>query len=485
MKVDIGNGDDESMEDVVTFDQDQDLSKFCQSLGLKRLPEQPSVKFLLRRDYFTLWQTIWLRYKASIPENQVIITGTAGIGKSAFRFFILRQLEWLRESTIHSEFESVVFDAGQTCFRVKKDGTVCEYTPDFELDLKSIFVLDPCTMVDKQTNLLCGLAVITSSPSSLTQQQSNYNIGNFRAYKLVMEAWTKSEILSVSSKLDLDRFIKFSFLKDGERRCIPRWLSLGEDMIDSEIHDSRNHSSPAALERFLMTGANYIRDVNMPYSLCIIEDVPNVGWAATGFISDYVSKIIHRWICENSALDKKTFISLIRNPFSNGLFGGIFEDFVQTSLGTKRKMLSFTCQSNAMSITFSGTQTYSWSRKKTGHVVMPRVYLEDKIFNKPEGLESPSIDGYGMHDNFLVMIQSTVALSHSGARLLAVKDIISAARGARPTLTAVIVYVVPQNHVAQFRPPMCEELVQDGVVVCVGNIADESELTSMYESNLA
>jgi hypothetical protein len=71
VKVDIGNGDDESMEDVVTFDQDQDLSKFCQSLGLKRLPEQPSVKFLLRRDYFTLWQTIWLRYKASIPETKL------------------------------------------------------------------------------------------------------------------------------------------------------------------------------------------------------------------------------------------------------------------------------------------------------------------------------------------------------------------------------------------------------------------------------
>ncbi len=50
------------------------------------------------------------------------------------------------------------------------------------------------------------------------------------------------------------------------------------------------------------------------------------------------------------------------------------------------------------------------------------------MFNKPDGLESPSIDGYAVHSNTLVMVQPTVSLTHSGAKLLAVEDPIDAAK---------------------------------------------------------
>ncbi len=78
-------------------------------------------------------------------------------------------------------------------------------------------------------------------------------------------------------------------------------------------------------------------------------------------------------------------------------------------------------------------------------------------------------------------------MSHSGAKLLAVNDIIAAAKGANPESDVKIcmIYVIPQAHASKFRPPLCNGLVAVGVTVCVGSITNEDDLIAKYLSELS
>jgi len=73
---------------------------------------------------------------------------------------------------------------------------------------------------------------------------------------------------------------------------------------------------------------------------------------ATGFISNYVAKSIHKWV-NASVLDKSEIVELMRNPFSYDLLGGIFKEWMETALGTAGKVLRFSHQNNDLDFTFS------------------------------------------------------------------------------------------------------------------------------------
>ncbi len=300
--VKISGGDDELvLERIVRFDKDESLSSYCHDLGLVRMPGQAEVIFLLRREYYAVWDTIKSMLKADSPETQFIVTGTAGIGKSAFRFFVLR--EWLLGSD-EVGYQSVVFNEGKSLCRVDKAGQVSTYQVDFELDFNSIFVLDPCELVDKVKRVPYRTTIVTSSPSPIINRYNDdFSLRSFCGHILVMSAWTTSEIMSVSPKFEVERFMKFSYLKGGERLCIPRWLYSTDSQAELEIESYCNQDSQAALQTFLKTSADHVRDMNMPYALCVIEDIPGRGWGATGFISDYVEKLIHKWVNAQSVLD--------------------------------------------------------------------------------------------------------------------------------------------------------------------------------------
>ena len=76
-------------------------------------------------------------------------------------------------------------------------------------------------------------------------------------------------------------------------------------------------------------------------------------------------------------------------------------------------------------------------------------------------------------------------MSHSGAKLLAVEDIIAAARLAQKDIKIFMVYVVTQSRVSDFRPPTCGELVGVGATVCVGVITDEDDLFAKHLTELS
>ncbi len=43
---------------IVQFDKDEGLSSYSQALGLVKMPGQAEVNFLLRREYYILWDKI-------------------------------------------------------------------------------------------------------------------------------------------------------------------------------------------------------------------------------------------------------------------------------------------------------------------------------------------------------------------------------------------------------------------------------------------
>jgi hypothetical protein len=304
-------GVDEDSADILNFDVDPELQIFCDQLGLDKEERQESFTFLLRKEYQSKWNEIKAKYRHG--KRRVVITGTAGIGKSAFRFFVLRQ--WLLGDG--SDFESVVFNAGEEYYRVHHDGRIFEYEKNEEIDRQSLCLLDPCALLDKRTRLVFRLSIVTSSPSPLTKQQNKYSLGDFQCYILVMKAWTVSEVRAVFPQYDESRLLDFSYQQDdGERLCIPRWIIMDEELVEMEIVNALDGTSPAALRRFLRTPKSFARDADMPYALCRIELVPRVGWAATGFISNYVAEYIHKWISDEAALNIETFNDLVQCPFS-------------------------------------------------------------------------------------------------------------------------------------------------------------------------
>jgi hypothetical protein len=474
--------DDEESADILTFDVDPELLEFCDKLGLDKIKDRESVVFLLRNEYQSKWNEIKANFRAGKPR--VVITGTAGIGKSAFRFFVLRQ--WLLSDGME-DFDSVVFNAGEQYYRVDHLGKVTTYEMREELDRRSLCLLDPCALLDKQTRLMFRLAIVTSSASPFTSQQNKYSLRDFNCYIRVMKAWTVGELRAIHPHADQRRILDFSYQKDdGERLCIPRWIIMDEELVEIEIIKARAGTSAAALRRFLRTPNSYAVDPNMPYALCRIEYIPRIGWAATGFISNYVAKYIHKWVSDESALNIENFNELLQCPFSYGLFGSIFEDWVKTGLGEKRKVLEVNLENEFKRFQFNGVQSYSWRRvRKTGKVLFSSIHLEDGVFNKPDGVDSPSIDGYAVHrdSNTLVMVQPTVSLTHSEANFLAVNDLIDAAKEKGVT-TILMVYVVLSKNFQQFRAPACKALVEAGVTICVGTITDESDLIATCNAEL-
>jgi hypothetical protein len=257
-------------------------------------------------------------------------------------------------------------------------------------------------------------------------------------------------------------------------------LTLSLSQADLRIESYLGHASLTAMPAFLKTDAYYVRDdMHMPYALCVIGEVPSREWVATGFISNYVAKSIYKWV-HASVLDQSEIFEHLRDPFSYDLLGGIFGELIDTALGTTGKELRVSHQNNDLDFTFSDIQSYEWCRGKNEKDQTSQVQLKNRVFYTPDDVDSSLIDGYAMYDDFLLLVQATVATSICGVNLLAVENIVVAAQEANRNIKVCLVYDVPQARVSDFRSPMCDELVGVGAAVCVGVITDEDGLIARY-----
>ncbi len=108
------------------------------------------------------------------------------------------------------------------------------------------------------------------------------------------------------------------------------------------------------------------------------------------------------------------------------------------------------------------------------------MQLEPNVIYKSIILNNPSIDGYALFSDDLLMFQATVGKQHSSGLWSDVEHLVLRARSVRPILKVFMVYVVPTD--SKLQLPACDSMRNNGVKVCFGTFDDDDFHTAYFES---
>ena len=450
---------------VLVIDCDPSISY---SMGFP--PQKSSALFLLRDEYVRLWDDMKTRHREDMEMKQIIV-GTAGIGKSLFRYYLCRK--WLLGDEDMSCFKDVRFNIGDNFFLLEKSGQV-RIIPSyhcFRLSSESLVLLDPCTALTVTRDFDCRLLIVTTSPSPLAGKSKICNLSQFAkiVFMHVMKMWTRREWNKICPVIDEDHFAKFSFQEGGETYCVPRWLALKPDpsVIDGHIQRSFHELHARGLRNFILNvGKQFLKSAFIPYRLCKIFQPKINDWSVSGFLSDYIAEIVLRWAEMGSKIDEYSYIALLRHPWSGGLLGNWYESWAFDCLENKKALIVYDTEGKQSRFHFASTNHFDYVPKAK----IP-VFLQNTVLNRPNQGSMPSIDGYGVIDNCLVMIQYTVSPSHSAALWSDVGHLVQVAREQAKVTEVFLVYVVPVA--SEFTIPYCETLSANGVTGFMGMIDGE------------
>jgi hypothetical protein len=420
-------------------------SDICHGVGFP-LVSSTSTRFLLRKEYKRLWLEIMEDFACS---RRSIVVGTAGIGKSLFRFYLI--WKWLKgDEDISGIFLDIRFNSGNKCFLVQRDGTVLEISEQQCLmeSTESLVLLDPCLALSGTKNFMCKLLIITSSPSALIGQSAICNLSQLRKLSIVyvMKMWTEEEWFLFLPGTDKEHFSKFSSREVLTTYCVPRWLTYRPKEIVGQLKASLNEQHTEGLCKYLL-GKGSQPGYNQ--------------WEVYGFISDYVTSLILSWAGISDQVNKSNFLNLFRNPYSGGLLGNCFENWVFEMLEAKTDLIVFN----------KGKRRFHFDSMKYFNFI-PRAripcILDNQVLQRPDQGTMPSIDAYGIVGNTLLLLQFTVGLTHSGALWKHVGHIVDTARNRNPEIQVLMVYVVPEPQ--NFSIPKCKSLEEKQVHTAVGQL---------------
>ena len=489
-------------DNVITLDLDPEICSVMQAIPMDA---KNSPRFLLRKEYYDLWKTMHSRFINDQRARQFIITGTAGIGKSLYRYFLIR--EWI-QNRLMLEFESVVFNLEERYYRISPDCKVSEIS---ELECKrsrlSLALLDPCPMLNGHKLLSFKMLIVFSSASPLVgQNKAGCSLTELlkEAKVLVMNPWTRDELQKVMPEINETRFSQFSYKIGATQYCIPRWLRYDDDDVEARLADSFTSLALEGIADWFLGGAKakQLKDARMPHRLCIVES-KGFGWGISGFLSDYVTKRFSMWIYENAEIDRRQFLQFFSHPFTAGIVGSFYENWAFEALGRGRRSLRVQIMDvkenksvpskpgrpakyiivpdaePPRSYVGSGLDFFSWL--KTDDSMLPKnVQLEPNLIYKSSILNNPSIDGYALFSDDLLMFQATVGRQHSSGLWSDVEHLVLRARSVRPSLKVFMVYVVPTD--SKLQLPTCDSMRNNGVKVCFGTFDDDDFHTAYFES---
>ena len=211
--------------DVLEFSCKSDFFGFfgCSSSNGK------TFKFLILKQYLDIWKFCEDKLSSiDIYKRQLIILGTAGIGKSSSRLLYI--LMWLEKEMKH-DFDFVVFNNGEDFYVVHPNGNVFRSSPaDFRWTT-SLLLLDPCFYLATAQIVHCRLLMIFTSPSPLVGQPNAVNLSSIEKISnmYVMPAPTVDDLTKLhDAPIDEIRLKRFSWVKDGTRFCSLRWFTFDE-----------------------------------------------------------------------------------------------------------------------------------------------------------------------------------------------------------------------------------------------------------------
>ena len=415
--------------------------------------------------------------------------------------------EWIK-NRLPLEFESIVFNLNDAFFSLNRNGKVRTISADECMQsASSLALLDPCSLLNGMKLSGFKLLIVTSSASPLVgQSKAGCVLTEFlkEAKVHVMNPWTREELEKIMPNINEARFKQFSYRVGDTEYCIPRWMRYNDHEVEEKLSDS---FTTAALEGITdwFLGASHVKHLNdprMPLRLCVIER-KGFGWGPTRFLSNYVTQRFSKWIQDRINVNRRRFLQFFTHPFTAGLVGAFFENWAFEVLGLQKRRLNVQIMDvslNTNAPTKLGRPTkyiitpakipplvyvgkdldfFSWSTKDDS-MSQENLRLEPGIIYKSKVPNNPSIDGYALLGNDLLMFQATVAKTHSDALWADVKHLVLWARGKNPNIRVFIVYLVPSDSSLQL--PSCWSLVTNDVKVCRGTFDDDDFHTAYFES---
>ena len=175
--------------------------------GLEPCSGENLVRFILRNEYNSLWKELYANYKAG--ASQAIVVGTSGIGKSMFRFYVIR--EWLL-NRIESDFNHILLNVNNEFFVINRQGKARRVVRKEIYRFGTFALLDPCELLDRVHNLGFEFLIVTTSPSPLVGQATGYSLTQLTKNATVypMKAWIRKEVQQGMPNVDQKRLKMFS-----------------------------------------------------------------------------------------------------------------------------------------------------------------------------------------------------------------------------------------------------------------------------------
>jgi hypothetical protein len=460
--------------------------------GLRISPMDECVRFVLRDEYAALWKRLFADYKAGAKE--AIVIGTSGIGKSMFRFYILR--EWLLNK-FDLGCEYVILNLDETFFLIDRNGNAqlvcCETMPRVGV----FALLDPCRLLNGQHSLRFSFLMVATSPSSFVGQSRVCSLTQLTKNATIfpMKAWLSVEVRKGMPNVDLKRLEMFSY-KDmaGVEYSVPRWLLYSGREVEVRLADSLTVEARKGLGTWFESNRlEKCNDERLPYRLCAIGE-ENGRWIAVGFISKYVGFRALKWALAEASVDSRTLLNLLHNPWSRGLVGNVFEQWAFEGISHGRVLevdpkirmsnSHLVSEPVTQKITFkSGISYFQW-KKERGRYSVEDTQLENHKLYKAAISNLGSIEGYGRVDNKLFLIQTTVSPDDPPAQWDHVASIVSrAAKDLKKNLLQIfLVYLVPKE--ITFSIPTCPTFNGMNGFICTGMVENDDFESKFFDPKL-
>ena len=451
------------------------------------------LNFLLRKEYDTLVVDMQV-----CKKRGAIVVGTSGIGKSAFRFYLMRR--WLNndEKLPKTRFPKVLFNLGVAFYEMDASGTVSLLANPVSfphLPQDRLALLDPCHQIaglDKSLHF--NFMLVTTSASPLSGQETK--TGNYKELQkaliqhqlgtvLVMHVWSYDEIKAVAPDASDELIRNFG--------CVPRWC-LRDDLTTEEKMKTAVKSSLIELDKqnalfeFMQMSVakpdELLRDRRLQYQLMKIDGTGQ-AWGTKGFISKFVAECFLRNAFEICQKEHAKIAQMMKNPFSMQAFGHIFEEWAYQHLA---KGQTCTFDSNGMKGSFKSSGTFERDEAKTQTSMKPKIEC-GALLKAP--MNYGSIDMFGLIEAEdtgkwqLLMFQETVGQKHREAQWNDIKSIVGAcqqiAKEKKKELECLLIYLVPKDSYAQFKCPECKALKDNHISISKGcfNIEMPDELTGL------
>ena len=449
-------------------------------LQLSRRHGATELNFLLRAEYEQL-----IEQMQACAKRGAIVVGTSGIGKSAFRFYVMRQ--WLKghEKLPKARFPKVIFNLGDAFYEMDDSCAVHEL-PEVrslaKLPADRLALLDPCVQIaglDKSLHF--KFMLVTTSASLLSGQETK--VGNYKQLIkafvehelggiLVMHMWSYEEIKAVAPDASDELIRNFG--------CVPRWCFRNDLTEENSMRLAlggilENHQLPGLHEFFCSacSADTLLRDKRLPYKAMKVDgDGTDNSWGTKSFISSFVARFFLEKARDANLNQHAEIASMMKNPFSMQAFGHMFEEWAYKQLA-QGKLCALS--ESEMKGSFAKPGSFERSDVKNQPSMKPKLKV-GILLKAP--VHYGSIDMVGVvqsEDGYqLLMFQETVGKKHRAAQWGDVQTIVGACKAKfksdKKELQCMLIYLVPRESFESFVCPECPSLDDKNVPVSKGRL---------------